>query len=1062
MFHLHISNKTENLVAQLIQLFVAEPRRDPMVRESFLIQSHGMERMLSQRLAEALPVWCNMEYLWPARFFERLAQGLGVEGRADLFSRECMSWRIETMLRDHTDQTLAPLQHYITGDNGPLKRFQLARQLADLFDQYQIMRPDMLAGWTQGQRSTGNVAEGWQMAIWQRLLASEPGLAHRGERLERLIQRLEQSPNTPIFAPKLLPSRLMVFGLHSIPPLLLAALHGVARHCEVHFFLLALSRCSWQEGQEKNEEPQACSHPLLLSCGNQAREFQEMLLTSPDLVRHPPVFVDPLQAMGDGTGGLLQLIQSDLLAGAVSVDPPCQADDSLIVAACHSPLRELMALKDQILHWLDTHPDMEPSDVLVMAPDIQVYAPLIPAVFADLPHSIADRSLLQSEHPGRILLSFLTLLDGRFGWSDVLALLENPAVYPAFGLSQDDLELVRHWVLGAGIRWGLSAEQCRDTELPAVAETSWQDGLDRLFLGCVMRSDSLVEGILPYGEIEGGSARPLGGLALFVEFLDEARTRCARDQSLAQWSLLLLDYSTRLLATGEGKGVGETSAALARVLALLTPVDEQSGASVTGAHDGLVSLAVIRFWLECQLEGEGGSSGFLRGRLTFCSMLPMRSIPFRALCVLGLNDGTFPRADQGLPFDLLAEESRPGDRSRRSDDRHQFLEALGGAREFLYLSYVGRSQRNNDEIPPSLLISELLELLRSQYRLEPIFRHHHLHPFARDYFHSDSPFFSYDREACTVAQILARSAGRKEVGPQADWWQGQLPALGPEVDFADLCSFFANPQKFFVRSCLGIRLDSTRSLPGTSEPFDLNALERYSVQNELVVAVCAGLDTEQVLARLMVSGRWPQGGPGKLGFTRQLQELEPFVQQIRAAGLGQQLPPRIFGLNIGPYHLSGHLEHLHEQGQLLSRYATWRGRDLFRGLLHHLVAACLDVGGDRTFCLTRDRAALFTSTAGAKVQLERLIDLYILGCRQPSPLWVDPAWDYFQARFKAAEGEVDLGKIKGGLVRTMEKGWEDEWALLYPDFKVDEILGAEFVACCEELFPMVREVLDEQ
>ncbi len=1056
MFHLHVSNRTETLVEQLIGLLAAEPRRDPMRRESFLIQSHGMERMLSQCLAEAQPVWCNMEYLWPARFFARLAQDLAVEGGDDLFSRERLSWRIDGLLRDQTNPALSPLHHYISGENGPLKRFQLARQLADLFDQYQIMRPDLLTSWAQGRRCTENGAEGWQMAIWQGLLG-ESGLIHRGERLARLIHRLEQDRSAATF----LPSRLMVFGLHSLPPLLLNALRGVARHCEVHFFLLAVSRCFWQG---PGQEAQACSHPLLLSCGGQAREFQELLFSLPNLTLRPPIFVDPLATGGEGGGRLLHRLQSDLLAGSVIARTdaqPTQNDESLIIASCHSPLRELMALKDQILHWLETHPELELSDVVVMAPDIQVYGQLIPAVFADLPHSIADRSLLQHEHPGRILLSFLNLLDGRFGWSDVLALLENPAVSPAFGLDQADLELIRHWVLDTGIRWGLSSEQWSEMGLAGgdgVTGVTWQDGLDRLFLGCAMRSDSPVEGILPYAEIEGSSARPLGGLALFVDLLEEARERCGHEQSLAHWSLLLSDWASRLLAQTEGRG-GETGV-LARFLA---PLAEYGRSAAVAFHDGPVFLAVIRFWLECQLETEGGSSGFLRGRLTFCSMLPMRSIPFPAICLLGLNDGAFPRADQGLPFDLLGEESRPGDRSRRSDDRHQFLEVLGGAREFLYLSYVGCSQRNNEAIPPSLLISELLELIRGQYGLEPVFRRHHLHAFAGDYFRPGSFLFSYDRDACVVAETLARARTAAERKPPAPWWQGEFPEPDLDVDFADLCAFFAHPQRWFVRRCLGIRLDVIRSQPGTSEPFELGGLERYGVQSEIVAALCADEDPEQIMIRLMASGRWPQGGPGRLGFGEQIQELSPFIEQIREAGLGAPQLPRVFSFDLGRYRLSGHLENLHEQGQLLVRYGKWSGRDLFQALLHHLVACCLDPGTSRTLSLTRDRTCWLTSTTEvqARVRLGHLIDLYAQGCRRPSPLLVGPAGAYFQARAGSTVEEECLVKSRAMLERALEQGWEQEWALLYTGLPMAEVLGEQFVACCEELFPMVVEALDD-
>jgi exodeoxyribonuclease V gamma subunit len=490
MFYLHLSNRTENLLAQLIDTLRAQPRRDLFAREIFLIQSQGMERMLSQRLADALPVWCNFDYMLPTRFFDHMADRLGMAINPNGYDREALAWRIDALLSEisrkdsqesgeaqrQSASIFAPILRYMGGDQAALKRYQLARQLAQLFDQYQVMRPEMLDGWQQQKTSTKNPAEGWQMAIWSQLRASLDESPHRGEMLRAFCERLHRREDLSAT----LPARVSIFGLHSMPPLLLDCLAAVSRHSDVHIYLLSPCQGYWADipgkrqlirenlarlknGEEAaNLDPEI--HPLLNSLGRQGRDFQTMLLERVDELidsdsfedpllsgtdlnpchpAHPSITADPADpASGARLEGepeaprsappcLLHQLQSDLLDGGwngAHGGAPLLLDSSLTIVSCHSQVREIMVLKDQILRWLQNNPDMALRDIVVMAPDIQDYAAIIPAIFHDIQHSIADRSL---RHQNRILHLFFQFLDlavSRCSWSGVLDLLEAPEI----------------------------------------------------------------------------------------------------------------------------------------------------------------------------------------------------------------------------------------------------------------------------------------------------------------------------------------------------------------------------------------------------------------------------------------------------------------------------------------------------------------------------------------------------------------------------------------------------------------------------------------------------------
>ncbi len=1060
MFYLHLSNRTENLLTHLVEILRAQPRRDLFTKEVFLIQSQGMERMLSQRLADAFTVWCNFEYLLPTRFFDGMAARMGMEINPDAFARDALAWRLDALLQEITQEgqqepapLFAPLLRYMSGEQSGLKRYQLSQQLANIFDQYQIMRPEMLDGWQQQRMSTRNPVEEWQMALWAQLCKSLDNTPHRGEMLRRFLQRLQG----PEDFSAILPARFSVFGLHSMPPLLLDCLHGVSSHCDVHLYLLTPCENYWADTQGKrqlvrenlarlgdNLEPIPLIpeiHPLLKSLGKQGQEFQAMLLERIDNLMEFKSFADPLQQSENCAPCLLHRLQADLLAGGwqeTRDGGTIALDSSLTIISCHSAVREVMVLKDQILHWLDSNPEMELRDIVVMAPDIQEYSAIIPAIFHDIQHSIADRSLRHQNSALAVFLQFLDLAVSRCSWSEVLDLLHRPEVAPAFGLSEADCEMIQHWVVSSGIRWGLSADQLHGLELPEQAETTWQAGLERLLLGYAMNWDQPVAGILPYPDIEGSQAQPLGGLCRFIEVLARAARDFSHPRPLADWSTLLLSSLDVLF--------GPDREDLSQLREILSTLDSRFGAF----HHHAVPLEVIRAWLETTAQESKSSAGFLRGQLTFCSMLPMRSIPFQAVCLLGLNDGVFPKTDRHPPFDLLGEKFIPGDRSKRGDDRYQFLEALLSARRYLYLSHVGQSIRSGNPIPPSVLITELIETLRLSYGIEDPVQVHPLQPFSPRYFRVTG-LFSYNGHNCEVARALAHPVQTQNPEP---WWSGSLPDDDIHtVNLVDLLRFFAHPQRWFVRNRLDIRLETESELPPESELFTVAGLDRYLINQELVQCCLENENATDaaaaILVRLKSQGRWMLGAPGQLAFDRLLPELSAFAARIQARNMGRCLPELPIDLRIGAYRLVGQLTDLHENGILLARYTECKGKDLLRAWIQHLLVAAAATPVT-THLLSKDLDLCFPPCADPLAGLGELLAIYRQGYSSPSPLLVEPAWTFIRQENNPRAQTPPLQAATTALAKSLEQGYEPELTLLYGDCDAATLLGPEFQQLCQD------------
>jgi len=698
----------------------------------------------------------------------------------------------------------------------------------------------------------------------------------------------------------------------------------------------------------------------------------------------------------------------------------------VLIVSCHSKQRELMVLKDNLLRLLYKDDTLELRDIVVMAPDIQEYSGLIPAFFHDVQHSIADRSLRRRNATIQAFVAFLRLIGGRYGWSEVMDLLRQPAVYPQFELSHNDLEKLQDWIIGSGIRWGLSGSQRNHAGAADINETSWQAGIERMLMGYAVDTDDFVEGILPYPELEGQGADALGGLCSFIQIINQAEQQFRNDCSLAGWSDRFRKFMRKLFGDGAENEVCE-------LLALAASLSESSALF----HTHQVCFEVVRDWFENSTAERRSSSGFLRGHLTFCSMLPMRSIPFKVVCLIGLNDGIFPQNHMHDTFDLMQDDFRPGDRSPRADDRYQFLEAILAARTHLYLSYIGQSIKSNKKIPPSVVVAEFLDVLGKYYCRGDAVVHHSLHPFSVSYFNSSHPGkFSYNGYHFETAKALGCPPADKQ-----RWFQWSIEPVEKVVEFKNLLAFYTNPQKFFMRNCLEVRLGDEGNVPQEREIFELQGLEKYSAEQEFIHRAGNG-EVDELRRKLQCRGEWPLGEPGLVLSGRWQREMARYFETVQSIQCGNPCRDLELDAQIGQYRLVGTVRHCYQGGIMIQRYGVLRGRDLLSGWLHYLAAR--QTGAlYSTWVVCTDGVVCFSS-CHARPGLETLLDIYFQGCQAPSPFFVEPAFAHLQKSLKTADPEQPLKAAREKYLHSMEKGYEPEWETLLEGAAVTELFDERF------------------
>ena len=970
-----------NRLDDLRSLVVSWMRRYPLApleNEIALVQSNGIAQWLKLALAEdpleddqgGCGIAAAIDVQLPGSFMWQLYRS--VLGRSEipevsLLDKAPLTWRLMRLLpalieRPHFE----PLRRFLTDDSDLRKRYQLAERLADLFDQYQVYRADWLKDWASGEHVI-NTARGerkvlppgnrWQAELWRALLedVGEQGMAQsRAGVHQRFIERI----NSLEQAPAGLPPRVIVFGISSLPAQALEALAGLSRFsqvllcvhnpCRHHWADIVadkdLLRHQYKRQQRKQGMPLQLddqtlhqhAHPLLAAWGKQGRDYINLLDSYDDPGSYQGVFSDGrIDLFSDGSPTtLLNELQDDILelrplAESRERWPPVDTtkDRSIRFHVAHSPQREVEILHDQLLARFSADPTLRPRDVIVMLPDIDTYAPHIRAVFGQLqrndpryiPFTLTDQGQRGREPLLIALEHLLKLPDSRFAVSEVLDLLDVPAVRARFGIRENDLPTLHRWIEGAGIRWGLDAAQRASLGLPAgLEQNSWRFGLRRMLLGYAVGVGEACDGIEPYDEIGGLDAALIGPLVALLDALEVACQALSEPATVSQWGERLHALlHVFFLAEDEGDEF---------LLMQLQDLRDSwlEVCETVGLHDPLPLTVVREAWLSGLDQGKL-SQRFLAGSVNFCTLMPMRAIPFRVVCLLGMNDGDYPRAQPPLDFDLMASDYRPGDRSRREDDRYLLLEALLSARDQLYVSWVGRSIRDNSERPASVLIGQLRDHIAAGWHLadaqqgqlakpgeqllHALTQEHPLQPFSPRYFQKGSPLFSYAHEW----QVLHQQG---EADEQSE------PGLPPYQDaealsLHQLNDFLRHPVRHFFSQRLKVYFEALEAPTPDEEPFVLDTLQRYGASESLLGAALAEPDNaEQALRaqarRLQACGLLPLAGFGELLQNELIEPLPDLLQ--RHQQLLQRWPQLVEGA------LPVHFEH----GQ--HRLEGWLGR----------------------------------------------------------------------------------------------------------------------------------------
>lgn len=1063
-FRLYHSNALDVLAGLLADtLREPVPGQSPLAPDTVLIPQVAMRRWLQATLADAHGIAANLEFLTPGEFVARALDANLGPADEDLDAGG-LQWALYGALRDDAlmaRPAMAALAAHLAAGDGS-RPWTLAGELAGVFAKYQAWRRDWLLRWEGGAD-----ADDPQAILWRAVARGRP---HRARRIQDYLARFDGVDALP----RGLPTRLFAFATLNVSPDVLRVMATQARVGTLHFYLPTPTRSYWgdlsalgaRERAGERFEFADDENPLLRDWGRAGSDFIA-LLGSYEIV-HPSGEIDASVPPAEGRG-LLQRMQADLFhrrpapvaAGRDSVDT---SDPSLQFHACHTRLRELQVLHDRLRDLLeDTRfdPPLQPRDIAVLAPDIDPYVPYLDAVFGGdggerpIPYAMADASPLAGEPLAEVFLRLLGLPVSRFGLEEILDLLASPPLAQAAGLDAEAFERLHGWLRAAGARWGLDAAHRHRHDAPADDAYTWQFALDRLLLGHASGCDGILEGeggtLAPWPELEGGALDALDALLRLLRVLARHERLLGEAMPPDRWRERLLGLLDALLPRPPSTPGGQR--ALDRLRSL---IDAFAHDARRLGFDADVPAEAVRAHFASALGEADTRAPLLTGGVSFARMVPMRLLPFRVICLLGMNDGDFPRRDPAAGLNRLTAElgtgqRRRGDRSTREDDRFLFLQLFAAAQDVFYLSWLGADPRDGSAREPSALVNELLTTAADHHVAlddparatkktaieHALVLRHALQPFSPAAFGAGEAGEAEDPRRFSYRAAWHPAAGRVSGArvPVAPWMPAEID-LAPAGEGEDALSidalrrFLVAPAEAFLRQRLGVRLPDAGETGDDVEPLQAPArgLERQHLQRAVFAALLEG-DADATLhatlhAALRASGLLPSGPSGWRALVDVAAEVRPYALRVREWRDGASASSLECDVDIDGIRLHGRLADAWPQGLARVRFGKPNGPSTIRNGLDWLLVRAS--GRDLPFVEFHDADGIDPhvrdpiSTQDAIDALRRLLELRREGLQRPLPFAPYSGWAFFNEPDPRRGITEAAKKWRGGY-----KGWAE-------------------------------------
>lgn len=947
--YLEVSNSLEMLADHLLAK-MGGSRRSVFTPITIVTQTEGINLWLREYMAKKIGIAANIHFITPNDIVFKVFQLLGGT-YMETISRESLIWLLYKILgekdfAEHFPDQVSYFQNpYQERDR---KRMGMAAKVADLFDQYQIYRQNVITEWNNTPIKSHYPSQDWQEFLWKKIKEETPKDIQDKTLVKEFIEQNIRKKECQEVIQKAVPE-IFLFGLSIFTNYHLDILKKVASIVQVHFFLLNPAPqvywmddasdkqiAKWRSHKKNKDDFFLTGNPILTNWGKVLQNTFRLMFRSEDIINN----YNDSNIVVPKEDSLLHKLQANIFYNNtednIIVTQTDLEDETLSIHSTYTIAAEVEALYQYLVHLVDYREvPLSARDISVMVSDIDKYEPYIRAVFDNAPYKfkykIADVSVADGDTIYSALSLLLELSEQDFTSEKVLQLLESSYIRKRFKL--DNIDAIRTLVKAANIRFGMEGNVEDETYI-----VSWRYGIQRLMYGLCISGEPLVkrgeQAFYPLDIVEGNGSQDVVRFSHFVEMLIESMKHRRIHKTPTDW-ILYVQWLIDNLVYQVVDTVDEDYYNLKEHLGLYNDLSNMQLEEVP--------FEVFRLNFLASLDSAKRTSLFINDGITFCSLIPMRSVPFKVIAMLGMTAKDFPRKEKPLSFSLMQQTHMLGDRNIKDNDKHLFLETLISAKEYLYISYVGRSVKDNTVLPPSVLVEELLDYVQVLTEdpnidiADYLVTQHPMHTYSSRYNNQDPKLYRYTKNENNAKDVVGEKTKTLPV------------SLQTEMTLSSLIAFFKNAPKVFYNRVFGVYYEEDNTLLPETEIFHLNSLENTILKNEMLHLDDSELEIWK--NKLKLTGQLPLKNVGVASLDTIREIVAPVKNIIKELFPHTTAQKRAVQLDIDGALLNGELANLYDKTIVTVCFSNSLKKYLLGAYIEAVVGVAIEVVDSLVFIL---------------------------------------------------------------------------------------------------------------
>ena len=858
--YLHKSNNPNALLHETFGIIREIEKNNPFERKTVVVQSEAMGRWLALKAADENGIAANIEFVTPDKFLRNFAEKyLGIKANGSVFNKKNTEWALYSLFKsDFLEKPVfMPIKNYIQNDER--RCFGLCRKIADLFEQYAVYRPHIIAAWQKGKVCSESPDEIWQKEIFLELKRldpfSEPDFA------KVFIEKCQSAQLKAEFT-----KPLILFGISRMNKYHLNMFTHLSVLFPVHIFAILPSSEYIYKVDKKNREEKETFF----------RKFCEADMEITDFFVENPLFQESDIFVKPTADTLLSSIQRDILEDKEKPEEiPC--DDSVRISACCGKMRETEVLKDSLLELFKDDETLSPEDIVVLCPDLKSYEPYINAVFGNsrtddsafIPFVITEGETADEAKISETFLKIIRLSSGNYGKSEILSIFKEPCVCGKFGISRENFPEIEKLLEESGVKRGLDSS-FMEKKYRLSGQNTWEFGLKRIMMSSFMPFSEKGEGfedILPVENFRQDKIVLAEGFITFVKELFRFAENAAEEKTPSEFKSMLVKALDFFFVDDKNSSGG-----IRHLKEIISSFAERAGKYAAKIH-----FDAVRTYIEDEIAATVFRKNTVGSKLNFSSLKQMHNLPFRVVCLIGMDEDSFPRKDTEYAFDLThlvkAESGEPKIRSLRENDSDFFLDAILSAGEKLIISYDGKEQREDSKkhrmaAMPVRILEKYIAEKTGKNPDETEVKYPAL-PFSAEYFTENGAFKTFSKAAFRVAEKMFHvEHSSSDLSGIKVSEEKEQPKEHLVLAVDDLISFFKDPQKYYFTKTLKMILPDEEKNNVDEEIFDYDdSLMNYSLR-QTYIKMAENTDDEKTLEkdfirRMKGEGKIPAGIVGE-------------------------------------------------------------------------------------------------------------------------------------------------------------------------------------------------------